>query len=373
MKDKVSEIVLTGGPCSGKTTGLSYLSEKLRDRGWRVFLAPEVATRVIGGGVHDIAQLAKNNLDKYTRVELEMLLILLNQQKEINRLAAIFEGEKRVIVYDRGPMDIFSYLPDEMKNIFSDLHSNLTWTRLRDTFCDSVIHLVTAAIGAEKFYTTSNNIARYEDLEQARIADAKTLSAWMGCPHLKIIDNSTDFEGKMKRLLTITSQALGMPVPLEIERKFLLKRLPDFNDPHLKQSQKVSIEQMYLNCPKDEKGRLRIRKRTQNDVSIYYKTCKVKLRSRVRQETESSITERDYLQLRQFRDPRSKVIRKARCCFVYKYQYFELDIFLEPVQIIVLEIELTEENDKVELPPFLEIEKEVTDDSAYSNSAIAGV
>ena len=43
------EIVLTGGPCSGKTTAHAYLREKLMDFGWRVFFVPESATMIIGG------------------------------------------------------------------------------------------------------------------------------------------------------------------------------------------------------------------------------------------------------------------------------------------------------------------------------------
>jgi hypothetical protein len=36
-----------------------------------------------------------------------------------------------------------------------------------------VIHLVTAAIGAEKYYTTENNAARTETKEEARALDIK--------------------------------------------------------------------------------------------------------------------------------------------------------------------------------------------------------
>ena len=39
---------------------------------------------------------------------------------------------------------------------------------LRDNRYDGVIHLVTAADGAEDFYETGSNEARYEGLKQAR-------------------------------------------------------------------------------------------------------------------------------------------------------------------------------------------------------------
>jgi len=61
LEKQSKEIVLTGGPCGGKTTGLSYISEKLMDWGFRVFIVPEVATMIIGGGIPDIEQIAKKD------------------------------------------------------------------------------------------------------------------------------------------------------------------------------------------------------------------------------------------------------------------------------------------------------------------------
>ena len=51
-------------------------------------------------------------------------------------------------------------------------------------------------------------------------------------------------------------------------------------------------------------------------------------------------------------------------------QYFELDIFKDK-DLIMLEIELTEEQKVVHLPEWLPIIREVTDDLSYRNVAIA--
>ena len=45
------KIVLTGGPCAGKTTALDRLSAYLRERGFRVFTVPEAATMLFSNGV----------------------------------------------------------------------------------------------------------------------------------------------------------------------------------------------------------------------------------------------------------------------------------------------------------------------------------
>ena len=47
--EHVSEIVLTGGSCAGKTSALADLSTMLREYGVRVLVVPEVATMLVKG------------------------------------------------------------------------------------------------------------------------------------------------------------------------------------------------------------------------------------------------------------------------------------------------------------------------------------
>ena len=79
---------------------------------------------------------------------------------------------------------------------------------------DQVVHLVSAANGAEEHYTRlsrlgeksftilfrSNNKTRTEDIELAKTNDRLVGEAWVGHPYYELIDNSTDFETKMRRL-----------------------------------------------------------------------------------------------------------------------------------------------------------------------------
>ncbi len=367
MKKSATEIVLTGGPCAGKTTALNYIREKLMDKGFRVFLVPEVATMLINGGVNDISLIAENDPEKYFLVEKEMFRIQMGLRKRFNALAGIFPAEKSVIIFDRGPMDVKAYMEDGYFEALLD-GEKLTLHDARDSF-DGVIHLVTAAIGAENFYTMENNSARREGLEEAKLADQKTMNAWVGHPHLRVIDNSTGFESKIKRAMNAMSRVLGIPAPLEIERKFLLKNEPDMSHAGFQAAQKIFIEQMYLVSPDNRE--IRIRKRAQDGSATYYRTEKIKMHPGTRQETEVAITATEYLNLKKMKKPNTRVIRKHRHCFVYRGQYFELDFFLNPPGLTVMEIELTEENDTIVIPPFIEIEKEVTGDASYSNFNLA--
>ena len=54
-------------------------------------------------------------------------------------------------------------------------------------------------------------------------------------------------------------------------------------------------------------------------------------------------------------------------------KYIEIDVFPFWKDKAYLEIELISEDEKVEIPPFIEIIKEVTQDKRYTNKSIAGL
>ncbi len=48
---KIFKFILTGGPCGGKTTAIARLQGFLKERGFRVYIAPEAATIMFLNGV----------------------------------------------------------------------------------------------------------------------------------------------------------------------------------------------------------------------------------------------------------------------------------------------------------------------------------
>ena len=48
---KISKIVITGGPCAGKTTAMSWIQNVFSQMGYTVLFVPETATELISGGV----------------------------------------------------------------------------------------------------------------------------------------------------------------------------------------------------------------------------------------------------------------------------------------------------------------------------------
>jgi hypothetical protein len=95
--------------------------------------------------------------------------------------------------------------------------------QLRDRRYEAVLHLVTAAEGAQEFYTMANNAARYEDFKDAIELDKKLINAWVGHPHFSIIQNNFEtFQKKIDSCLETVLKFIGLPSPSAFIKKFLL-------------------------------------------------------------------------------------------------------------------------------------------------------
>ena len=85
-------------------------------------------------------------------------------------------------------MDGQAYTSNELWQALLD-ETQWNTIQLRDKRYEAVIHMVTAADGAEKFYSDASNEARYETVEEARALDRKLVNAYVGHPNFNIIDN----------------------------------------------------------------------------------------------------------------------------------------------------------------------------------------
>lgn len=359
--NRISKIVITGGPCAGKSTAMSWIRNAFSHRGYTVLIVPETATELITGGVAPWT--CQTNAD-YQKCQVELQL---TKERLFEQAASGMASEKILIVCDRGVMDNRAYMnEEEFEDVLHALDGDLIdW---RDRY-DAVFHLVTAANGAEEFYTKANNAARYESVEEAVALDDRLLSGWTGHRYLRVIDNSTDFEGKMRRLEKEIAAFLQVNHPYEIERKFLIA-YPDVSwlesNPL---SRKVEIEQIYLTSAPGEE--IRIRKRGENGHFVFYETHKKPLNGLKRISTERRLSGSEYRHLMKNADPSRHTIRKTRYCLAYEHQYFEIDLYPFWTDQAILEIELMDGNEKICFPPQIDVIREVTDDPAYKNAALA--
>jgi transcriptional regulator with XRE-family HTH domain/CYTH domain-containing protein len=357
---KIVKIVLTGGPCAGKTTAMNWIQNNFQKYGYKVLFVPEAATELITSG---ITPWEMENSISFQSVLMDMQL---DKEKLFEEAATKFPCDKILIVCDRGLLDNKAYMSKKDFNYLLKT-KGLNEVKARDNY-DAVFHLVSAAKGAKEFYNLDNS-ARTETIEEASRLDDSLISAWTGHPHFRIIDNSTAFEEKMKRLMREISCVLGEPDPYEIERKFLIE-MPDLKYlESLPNCEKVQIVQTYLKSSDDEE--IRIRQRGSDGCYTYSKTRKVSVSPMKRVEIETRLTAEQYINELLNADPTCGQIIKDRYLLSYNSQYFEIDIYPFWKDQAICEIELTNEKQKISFPEFLNVIEEVTDVNEYKNYEIA--
>ena len=113
-------------------------------------------------------------------------------------IAQMVEDQSVVLLIDRGLLDGSAYVSKaNWQALLDDMGCNTVI--LRDNRYDAVMHMVTAADGAETFYAGENNEARYETKEEAVDKDKKLREAYMGHQRWIMIQNRFEnFEGKIR-------------------------------------------------------------------------------------------------------------------------------------------------------------------------------
>jgi CYTH domain-containing protein/thymidylate kinase len=364
MKE-IKRIVLTGGPCAGKTTALVRVIEHFSSRGFKVFTIPEVPTMFTQAGMD---YLTKNQRFFYEgeKATLEMQLAL---EDKFMRMAQTLDCPC-VIVCDRGARDISAYMKPELwEELTKDVGTNTT--ELRDERYDAVLHLVSAADGAEQFYTTSNNASRNEKADEqglqiARMLDKRVIEAWTGHPHLRVINNNEDFDAKLNRVLKEISSVLGLPQLIEEERKYIVTVTGDIPADSIESD----ITQTYLVGEPGAEIRLRRREWAGKFVNVH--TTKMRISPTEELVTERQISNNLYQSMMQQADPYRQTIHKLRKSFIWKGQYFELDFYQEPHQgLVILETKGIRRHEDVKFPPFLKVVEDITGNTKYYNHNLA--
>ena len=108
-----------------------------------------------------------------------------------------------------------------------------------------------------------------------------------------------------------------------------------------------------------------LRKVGKNDAFTYSHEMRYEINGEKIQK-KRQITAREYIELIESPDMTKRKILKTRQCFIYERQYFMVETFLNiEHHPTILRVEGSTERDKMKLPPFLKVVREVTDDNAY--------
>lgn len=364
MRD-IKRIVLTGGPCAGKTTALAKIVEHFSNLGYQVFTLPEVPTMFTAAGMNYLTK----NKGYFYEGEKATLEVQLALEDKFTRMAQEC-NEPCIIVCDRGTMDISAYMAPEMWQTLTRAVGTSS-AELRERY-DAVLHLVSAADGAEQFYTTANNAQRLEQMNEeglriARMLDKKVIKAWTGHPHLSVINNHDDFDAKMKRVIQEISSVLGLPKPIETERKYIVKLTGDVPADCIEND----IVQTYLNSS-DANAEVRLRKRGWDGKYVYVHTTKKKVSDKEELVTERQINNSLYEMMLTLADPKRRTICKHRLNFIYQGQFFEIDTYKNELEgLVILEAKGVDEGEPIKFPPFIEVIEDITGNVNYYNHNLA--
>lgn len=366
VEEPIYKIWFTGGPCAGKTTALTLLNTEISMHGFRVLIVPEAASLLMKAGY-----LIDNS--KFTDMEaIQFQSSLMRLQIFLEDItleyAAMTSNKPVVIFWDRGLMDGKAYVS---QNVWQAILDEMGWNEvyLRDSRYDAVIHMVTAAIGAEKYYDLDTNEARYETLEVAQKVDRTLQKNWGGHSQMILIDNNAvSFEEKINKVLKTVLNLLGIPQTTIFNWKYLIY-------PFLEESIDVPfevfhVEEVYLKCPANQQAKL-IRKGTVMSFNYVIETKKSindQVITRRRQ-----ITSREYLQYKLEREDLTKInLQKKRISFLFENQHFIIDTFVNikgKPSLLRVETEIKSEN--VVKPAFLKYFRDVTDENEYSTINMA--
>jgi predicted ATPase len=185
------KIVITGGPCAGKTTVLNNLQESL---GQKYLFVPEAATIVLGGG---FPKPPSQQVQEWQRaLQIAIIGVQKGLEYEAGQRLDKTGSSKLGTLLDRGLGDNAAYLPGGIAEYESLAQEDINTTYQRYS---AVIHLGTLA--HRGLYQKLNNTARFEDEAQALQIDKRLRQVWQGHKAHYQIDALQDRTAQVQEIL----------------------------------------------------------------------------------------------------------------------------------------------------------------------------
>lgn len=191
---KIPKIIITGGPCSGKSTIIRMLEQEFP----QLHYVPEVATIII-------AQLGiRPPSSALEEVRFQKTIFRTQRIFEATSLQYAMTQRKAGLILDRGTVDAVAYLKNGWTQFESTLHTTATQEYAQ---YDKVIYL---GMPAQDVYDRErlNNPARSETFEQASRLAAGVREAWHKHPKFTAIDNA-DWDVKVLQVRKEIQRLLG--------------------------------------------------------------------------------------------------------------------------------------------------------------------
>ncbi len=189
-------IVITGGPCSGKS---SILATIRRTYPARIHVVPEAASIVINDV--GIPFPAENGL--FVRQFQQQLYTVQASFEFLARMRGKLAGQEAIVV-DRGSADSIAYLPNGVEEFEKTCQTQLGYEYER--YAAVICLKVPPPEIYEKYHRS--NPARRESYEDAVATGERTVSAWQDHPNFHYVDDE-DWEAKAQSVATILEMILS--------------------------------------------------------------------------------------------------------------------------------------------------------------------
>ena len=158
-------------------------------------------------------------------------------------------------------------------------------------------------------------------------------------------------------------------IPIEIERKYIIKKPCQEKLSEIDGYTKSEILQIYLASPAGLTHRIRMRKCA--DAVTYTETVKRRIDRISAYEDEHEITEERFRELEKRQRKGTRAVHKIRYTFRYNGKNFEIDEYPRWRKTCLMEIELDSREEEIDIPPYIEVIKEVTGNKSYSNASMS--
>lgn len=193
IRNRVPKIVLTGGPCSGKSKLLEIIKQQMESR---VRCVPEVATMLMEQlEIQPFSNHYRFTLDQY---RIQKILEATSESQAAN------EGKSAVIL-DRGNPDGAAYTKRGWKDFCAICHTE------KEEELNRYQMVICLDVPEKDIYEMhkKNNPARRETWEEALALEKKTKAVWSEHPNFYSVENCGSWEEKEAKVLQIIKQFLG--------------------------------------------------------------------------------------------------------------------------------------------------------------------
>ena len=353
---KVTKVVITGGPSSGKTECIYKVKEHFEKLGYKVIVIPSVGTALIQCGIYPWDAV---NEDDFERMNLGAKIKL---EEIADEAVSNINASKILILCERGTVDVKAYTSNRnFQQICKEY--NTSEEELKNAY-DAVFHLKTVAKGYRDQYKQVP-VYRKEDPDTAIYLDDKVIEAWSGHSNFRIIDAYPYFEDKMMKLINEISYVLHEEDKAYVEKKYLIS-MPDVEQlMKNKQCRKVHVKQHYIiDETRQEKEKIVLRR--ENNKNFYYKVVK---KNKVKY--SNSITADKYINKLEDENKKFYHIHKDRYYYIFDSRCIKIDVFPFWKDKAILEVDILNDRENIKFPKFVNIIEDVTDNEAYKNYYLA--